>query len=71
MGAAQLQVQFGENRFPLEIADDGAVASAFLEEVRLHEMIFKTPKMVIKSFMKISAGTFMLSGFPAAPKALA
>ena len=31
----QLQLQFGENRFPLEIADDGAVASAFLEEVRL------------------------------------
>ena len=49
LGAALLQLQFGENRFPLEIADDGAVASAFLEEVRLQEMIVKTPKMVIKS----------------------
>ena len=49
-------MQFGENRFPVEIADDGAAASAFLEEVRLQEMIAKT---VIKSFMKIASRHFM------------
>ena len=49
-------MQFGENRFPVEIADDGAAASAFLEEVRLQEMIVET---VIKSFMKISSRHFM------------
>ena len=53
-------MQFGENRFPVEIADDGAAASAFLEEVRLQEMIVKTVikmivKTVIKSFVKISS----------------
>ena len=61
-------MQFGENRFPVEIADDGAAASAFLEEVRLQEMIVKTViktvikmivKTVIKSFMKISSRHFM------------
>ena len=61
-------MQFGENRFPVEIADDGAAASAFLEEVRLQEMIVQTViktvikmivKTVIKSFMKISSRHFM------------
>ena len=70
MGAALLQLQFGENRFPLEIADDGAVASAFLEEVRLHEMIFKTPKMVIKSSMKISNRHFYAIRFPGSTKSV-
>ena len=61
-------MQFGENRFPVEIADDGAAASAFLEEVRLQEMIVQTViktvikmivKTVIKSFMKISSRHLM------------
>ena len=47
-------MQFGENRFPVEIADDGAAASAFLEEVRLQEMIVKT---VIKTVIKMLMGT--------------
>ena len=67
LGAALLQLQFGENRFPLEIADDGAVASAFLEEVRLQEMIVKT---VIKSFMKISNRHFYAMRFPGSTKSV-
>ena len=61
-------MQFGENRFPVEIADDGAAASAFLEEVRLQEMIVKTViktvikmivKMVIKMIVKTVIKSFM------------